>query len=169
MIDRIGGGLKDYVPVMLRLSLAAIFIVQGAFSLTRLHGGSSTKTILIAVIEILGGLFCLIGFLTRWAACALAVLILFIIVDDHQWRIFYLREKLEIDKGKTLGSVEVMEKDIQANFERALDRTFRAMPAPPPRAFMKDVADRWREAAARVVRRRIHEPFEKVFDDRIRE
>ena len=92
MIDRIGGGLKDYVPVMLRLSLAAIFIVQGAFSLTRLHGSSSTKTILVAVIEILGGLFCLMGFLTRWAACALAVLILFIIFDDHQWRIFYLRE-----------------------------------------------------------------------------
>lgn len=92
MIDRIGGGLKDYVPVMLRVGLAAIFIVQGAFSLTRLHGGSSAKTIIIAVVEILGGLFCLIGFATRWAACALAALILFIIVDDHQWRIFYLRD-----------------------------------------------------------------------------
>ena len=92
MIDRIGGGFKDYVPVMLRLGLAAIFIVQGAFSLTRLHGSSSTKTILIAVVEILGGLFCLMGFLTRWAACALAILILFIIFDDHQWRVFYLRE-----------------------------------------------------------------------------
>lgn len=92
MIDRIGGGLKDYVPVMLRVGLAAIFIVQGAFSLTRLHGGSSAKTIVIAVVEILGGLFCLIGFATRWAACALAVLILFIIVDDHQWRVFYLRD-----------------------------------------------------------------------------
>ena len=44
------------------------------------------------MIEILGGLFCLMGFLTRWAACALAVLILFIIVDDHQWRIFYLSD-----------------------------------------------------------------------------
>ena len=93
MIDRIGGGLKDYVPVMLRWGLAAIFIVQGAFSLTRLHGGSSTKTILIAVIEILGGLFCLIGFLTRWAACALALLILFLIVDNHQWGVFYLPER----------------------------------------------------------------------------
>jgi uncharacterized membrane protein YphA (DoxX/SURF4 family) len=92
MIDRVGGGLKDYVPVMLRMGLAAIFIVQGAFSLTRLHGGSSTKTILIAVVEILGGLFCLMGFLTRWAACALAILILFIIVDDHQWGVFYLRD-----------------------------------------------------------------------------
>lgn len=92
MIDRVGGGLKDYVPVMLRLGLAAIFIVQGAFSLTRLHGGSSPKTVVIAVVEILGGLFCLMGFLTRWAACALAILILFIIVDNSQWRIFYLKE-----------------------------------------------------------------------------
>ncbi len=92
MIDRIGGGLKDYVPVMLRLGLAALFIVQGAFSLTRLHGGSSTKTILVAVVQILGGLFCLIGFLTRWAAFALAMMILFVIIDDHHWRIFYMPE-----------------------------------------------------------------------------
>jgi uncharacterized membrane protein YphA (DoxX/SURF4 family) len=93
MIDRIGGGLKDYVPVMLRVGLAALFIVQGATSLTKLHGGSSTKTVVIAVVEILGGLFCLIGFATRWAACALALLILFLIIDDHQWRVFYLPER----------------------------------------------------------------------------
>ena len=80
-----------------------------------------------------------------------------------------LHEKLQVDKGKTLGSVEVMEKDIQANFERALDRSFRSMPAPPSRAFMRDVANRWREATAAVVQRRIHAPFEKVFDDKLRE
>lgn len=80
-----------------------------------------------------------------------------------------LREKLTIDKGKTLGSVEIMEKDIQANFERALDRTFRAMPAPPPRSFMRDVADRWREATAREVKLKLHDPFAKVFDDKLRE
>ncbi|HEX7897877.1 MAG TPA: hypothetical protein VF950_08965 [Planctomycetota bacterium] len=80
-----------------------------------------------------------------------------------------LREKLEIDKGKTLGGVEVMEKDIQAAFERALDRSFRAMPVPPSRAFMQDVARRWSEAITRVIRRRIREPFEKIFDDRLRE
>lgn len=93
MIDRIGGGLKDYVPVMLRVGLAAIFIVRGAFSLTGLYGTSSTKSIVVAVVEILGGLFCLIGFLTRWAACALAVLLAYLIADGPQWRAFFRPEQ----------------------------------------------------------------------------
>ena len=95
MIDRVGSGLKDYVPVMLRLGLAAIFIVRGAFSLTGLYGSSSTKSIVIAVVQILGGLFCLIGFMTRWAACALAVLLVYVIVDEHQWAVFFRRERQE--------------------------------------------------------------------------
>jgi uncharacterized membrane protein YphA (DoxX/SURF4 family) len=89
MIDRIGGGFKEYVPVMLRLGLAAIFIVRGAFSLTGLYGSSSTKSIIIAVVEILGGLFCLIGFMTRWAAFALVVLLIYQIADVPQWKAFY--------------------------------------------------------------------------------
>jgi len=80
-----------------------------------------------------------------------------------------LTEKLRVDKGKTLGSVEVMEKEIQGTFDRALDRSFRGMPIPPSRAFMRDVARRWRETTARVVQRRLREPFEKVFDDKMRE
>ncbi len=80
-----------------------------------------------------------------------------------------LREKLTVDKGKTLGSVDVMEKDILANFERALDRSFRGMIPPPPRAFMQEVADRWRDATVREVKRQIREPFEKIFDDKMRE
>lgn len=92
MIDRIGGGLKDYVPVMLRLGLAAIFIVQGAFSLTGLYGSSTTKSIIIAVVQILGGLFCLIGFLTRWAACSLAVLLIYTIIDGPQLKAFFRPE-----------------------------------------------------------------------------
>lgn len=88
MIDRIGGGLKDYVPVMLRLGLAAIFIMRGAYSLTGLSGSPSTQAIVIAIVEILGGLFCLIGFLTRWAACALAILLMYLIAVGPQWRAF---------------------------------------------------------------------------------
>lgn len=95
MIDRIGGGLKDYVPFMLRFGLAAIFIVRGAFSLTGLYGSSSTKSILIAVVQILGGLFCLIGFLTRWAAFALGALLIYLIVDGPQWAAFFRREHQE--------------------------------------------------------------------------
>lgn len=95
MIDRIGGGLKDYVPFMLRMGLAAIFIVSGAYSLTRLHGSSSTKTIVIAVVQILGGLFCLMGFLTRWAAFALGALMIFVIIDGPQWAAFFRPEHQE--------------------------------------------------------------------------
>lgn len=87
--------------------------------------------------------------------------------ENPEARAEVLREKLTIDKGKTLGSVDVMEKDIQGNFERALDRTFRGMPEPPPRAFMQDVAARWRAATTREVDRQIRRPFEKVFDERM--
>ncbi|HEX7897878.1 MAG TPA: DoxX family protein [Planctomycetota bacterium] len=93
MIDRIGGGFKDYVPVALRLGLAAIFIVRGAFSLTGLYGSPSTQSVIIAVVEILGGLFCLIGFMTRWAAFALCVLIIYRIVEGPQWRAFLRPEQ----------------------------------------------------------------------------
>jgi hypothetical protein len=80
-----------------------------------------------------------------------------------------LREKLTIDKGRTLGSVDVMERDIQATFERALDRTFRGMVDPPPRAFMQDVVARWNAATTRELKRQIREPFEKIFDAKARE
>lgn len=95
MIDRIGGGLKDYVPFMLRMGLAAIFIVRGAFSLTGLYGSSSTKSIVIAVTQILGGLFCLMGFMTRWAAFALGALMIYIIVDGRQWAAVFRPEHQE--------------------------------------------------------------------------
>jgi uncharacterized membrane protein YphA (DoxX/SURF4 family) len=84
MIDRIGGGLKDYVPVMLRVGLAVIFILQGAHSVINLTNSASAWKIVFAAVEILGGLFCLIGFLTRWAAFALIVLIIYRIINGPQ-------------------------------------------------------------------------------------
>lgn len=84
MIDRIGGGLKDYVPVMLRVGLAVIFILQGAHSVIDLTRSASAWKVVFAVVEILGGLFCLIGFLTRWAAFGLIVLIIYRIINGPQ-------------------------------------------------------------------------------------
>lgn len=82
----------------------------------------------------------------------------------------YLREKLEIERGKVLGSVDrVIEPGIQADFERALDQVFRGMAVLPPRAFMQDVASRWREITAREVKRQIRDPLEKLFDDAAKE
>ena len=79
MIDRIGGGFKEYAPFILRLGLAVIFIGSGARNLANLGSSPSTSEIVIAVVGILGGLFCLIGFLTRWAACALMILMLWLL------------------------------------------------------------------------------------------
>jgi hypothetical protein len=89
--------------------------------------------------------------------------------ENKEARRELLAEKLKIDKGKTLGGVEIMEKDIQANFERALERSFRSAAAPLPHAFTRDVARRWRDATSREVRLRIAEPFEKVFEDALKD
>jgi hypothetical protein len=80
-----------------------------------------------------------------------------------------LREKVRIDRGKTLGGVVIMEEEIQKEFERALDRYFRGMARLPAVGFMKDVAARWRAAVARQVDAQIRRPFEAVFAEALKE
>jgi len=65
MIDRVGGGFKDYAPLTLRLGLATIFILQGAQAIGDLGRNPHLEPILTMVIQLIGGLFLLIGFLTR--------------------------------------------------------------------------------------------------------
>ena len=81
MLDRVGGGFKDYAPFMLRVGLAVIFISAGAHALVNLNRHASTASIVVAAVQILGGLFCLIGFLTRWAAFGLAAVMVYLILD----------------------------------------------------------------------------------------
>ena len=81
MIDRIGGGFKDYAPFALRVGLATIFITAGAHALVNLSSSPPAWKIVVAVVEILGGLFCLIGFATRWAACGLMILMIWLIAQ----------------------------------------------------------------------------------------
>jgi uncharacterized membrane protein YphA (DoxX/SURF4 family) len=71
MLDKMGSGFKDYAPFILRLGLATIFIIQGARDVTH-H--TTVQYLIAGGVELLGGLFVLIGFLTRWAAAALMVL-----------------------------------------------------------------------------------------------
>ena len=73
MIDRVGEELKDYAPLMLRIGLAVIFIIHGAEAVPDVKSPHAAK-IITMVIELIGGLFCLIGFLTRWAAFALLMM-----------------------------------------------------------------------------------------------
>jgi hypothetical protein len=80
-----------------------------------------------------------------------------------------LREKIEIDRGKALGSVTIMEKDIQDEFERRLDRYFRGMSPLPSARHMAQVAERWKEVVTEEVDRQIRKPFDRVFDQAPRE
>ncbi len=74
-----------------------------------------------------------------------------------------IRAKVELEKDKALGSVEVMEHEIQEQFERDLDRHLRAMTPVPPADSMKSLAGRWRAAVTRQVDAQIRRPFEGVF------
>jgi len=85
MIDRIGGGLKDYAPLILRLGVATVFIIQGAERVPQIRN-PSVMAVILMVVELIGGLFCLIGFLTRWAAFALAALMLYVIIEGERFR-----------------------------------------------------------------------------------
>ena len=87
MIDRVGEELKDYAPLMLRLGLAVIFIIHGAEAVPEVRSPSVHK-IVVMTVELIGGLFCLIGFLTRWAAFALGALMIYLIVDGRRFEHF---------------------------------------------------------------------------------
>jgi len=93
MIDRVGGGFKEYAPFMLRLGLAVIFIGSGARNLANLGSSPETWEIVLASVGILGGLFCLIGFLTRWAALALVVLMVWVLTKRGDFRDFIVWER----------------------------------------------------------------------------
>ncbi len=89
MLDRVGGGFKDYVPFGVRLGLAIVFILQGALLVPHMGRSPHMSEVITMVIQLLGGLFCLIGFFTRWAAFALGALMLWQIIDYHRFRVFY--------------------------------------------------------------------------------
>ena len=89
MIDRVGGGFKDYAPFILRMGLATIFILQGAQMVAHMGRHPSVSEIITMVVQLLGGLFCLIGFLTRWAAFGLGALMLWRIIDGPGFRALY--------------------------------------------------------------------------------
>jgi uncharacterized membrane protein YphA (DoxX/SURF4 family) len=92
MLDRVGGGFKDYAPFALRLGLATIFILQGALLVPHMGRSPHVSVIITMVVQLLGGLLCLIGFLTRWAAFALGALVLWLIIERHGFYVFHHEE-----------------------------------------------------------------------------
>jgi uncharacterized membrane protein YphA (DoxX/SURF4 family) len=81
MLDRMGGGFKDYAPFGLRLGLAVILIIYGADLVQTIGRFPTLARVVALVVTLLGGLFCLIGFLTRWAAFSVLVWVIFVILD----------------------------------------------------------------------------------------
>jgi len=76
----------------------------------------------------------------------------------------FLKEKLAIDRGRAMGSVEIMEDEIQKGFEKDLDGYFRGMSDPPLQKVMLDVARRWNAAVKKQVDEQIRARFAAVFD-----
>ena len=66
-------GYYDLSLLILRLTIAAIFLVHGPKKLQGTHGGFMT---FIGVAETLGGIAILIGFLTQMAALGLAIIMI---------------------------------------------------------------------------------------------
>ena len=80
MIDKLGSELKDYAPLLVRLGLALIFVMQGATGVKGLSHAGTTE-IVTTLVTLLGGLFLFIGFMTQWAGFALAALMIWNIAN----------------------------------------------------------------------------------------
>jgi uncharacterized membrane protein YphA (DoxX/SURF4 family) len=80
MIDKLGSNFKNYAPFMLRVGLAAFFLIRGFAAL------DGTRDLLKVGVMIVGGLAALIGFWTRWAAFALGIVAFLMIVERHGFR-----------------------------------------------------------------------------------
>jgi uncharacterized membrane protein YphA (DoxX/SURF4 family) len=89
MLDKNGSKFKDYAPFILRLGLGIIFIVGGSRGLAQLGSSSHLWHHVTTVVELVGGLFLIIGFLTRWAALFLGCLILLRIVQGPGLRVLH--------------------------------------------------------------------------------
>ena len=74
------------------------------------------------------------------------------------------RDQVQMERGKMLASIEIMEEEIQKEFEKVLDGYYRNMSVQPPQKEMLDVARRWHAAVKRQVEEQIRKPIEAVFD-----
>jgi hypothetical protein len=75
-----------------------------------------------------------------------------------------VKDKILIERGKAMGTVEIMEEEIGKQYEKALDTYFRGMAVLPPQKVMLDVARRWQAAVKRQVDEQIRKRLEAVFD-----
>jgi uncharacterized membrane protein YphA (DoxX/SURF4 family) len=89
MLDKNGSKFKDYAPFALRLGLGIIFILAGSHGLAHLGSSPRPWHLMTGLIELVGGLFLLIGVFTRWAALFLGCLLLLRIVQGPGFRVLH--------------------------------------------------------------------------------
>lgn len=75
-----------------------------------------------------------------------------------------VKDKIAIEHGKAMGAVDLMEEEIQREYEKRLDGYFRGMAVPPPQKEMLDIARRWKAGVRRQVEEQIRGRFEEVFE-----
>jgi hypothetical protein len=76
-----------------------------------------------------------------------------------------VKDKMLIERGKAMGAVEIMEEEIQKEYEKALDGYFRGMAVVPPQKEMLDVLRRWQAAVKRQVDEQIRKRLDAVFNE----
>jgi len=74
-----------------------------------------------------------------------------------------MKHKIEIERGKAMGQVDIMEEELQKEYEKALDGYLRGMAVIPPQKEMLDVVRRWHAAVKKQVDEQIRRRFEAVF------
>lgn len=100
MIGKITVKFKDYSPLVLRTMLGVIFLYHGSQKLFGAFGGPGLEgtqglvakigfyplmlwAVMLSVSEFVGGIFVLVGFLTRYAAAVLCTVMLVAIFAFH--------------------------------------------------------------------------------------
>lgn len=85
---------KAYAPLILRLALGIAFIVAGYTKLSNMSmvvemfsqffgGAGPALAWIVAIVELIAGIAVLVGFFTRWAALAIAVIMLVALFVVH--------------------------------------------------------------------------------------
>ncbi|MFH1037187.1 MAG: DoxX family protein [PVC group bacterium] len=100
MLKKIFGNAAAWGPFFLRLAVGAVFIAHGAQKLFGVFGGHGLKAfagmlgqmglrpamawaVLVAVVELLGGIFLVLGILTRLSALLIGIVMVVAIVGVH--------------------------------------------------------------------------------------
>ena len=107
MLDKVFVGLEEYAPLLIRLTLGAIFIKSGAGKIFGIWNGEGLEKtaeffgagkldlplpILMASLagigELGGGFLVAIGLITRYAAATLVIIMIVALGVAHSWHIF---------------------------------------------------------------------------------